>query len=570
MKTHISIVILILVVSSVIYSNSLDNSFQYDDAFNIVENTLIRDFKNIPAFFTKPVSSSSPRWKAGYRPLLMTSFTINYKLGKLNVRGYHIVNILFHIMNSVLVYVLIFTVLSLGEKKEELPENRSVKYIISLFVSLLFAVHPINTEAVNYIWQRSVLMASFFYLVTIILFIRYFKANKFIILFFSMISYALALLSKEIAISLPIIIMVIDLYFISGFNRDRFIQHFKKYHSLFLLITLLYLVMRFFGHGAIKEFSSPDKTGMFKYFITQPGVIIEYLKLIFFPGGLSIYHDYPVAKGITDVNVLFSLAVILLAILVSIKLIKVSRLASLFILWFFIVLLPTSSILPLHIIMNEHRLYLPCIGIFTAFTALLFKLIHDKPRRKFLIAFLSIIIIVFSMLTLKRNTEWKDEYTLWSETVRQYPENAHANNYLGMGIFDKGLIDRAIELFEKSVELVPGNSFFRNNLGSAYASKGLIDKAIMEFEEAIRLNPERYDVYNNLGNAYFLKKFYDRAIEYYKNAILLNPSNIDAYDNLIRTYSEKNMNAEAKEVYERALKIDPNSLKLRNLRVKFR
>jgi len=600
---QITNIILISVVSIIVYSNSFNNSFQYDDAFTIVDNILIRHIESIPQYFAKAVTSNPPKFgKLLYRPLTMTSFTLNYKLGGLNVAGYHIVNVLFHAANAILVYLLIIALLSINinneastgslpwqcpsvalpalpkfqrrrgvggssakaDKKKYVENNHS--YTTALFISLLWATHPINSEAVNYIWQRADVMATFFYLLSVILFLRSLVSNRHILFLLSIGAYIMALMSKETSITLPLIIMLIDLFLVSKFKKDIFIKQFKKYHFMFIFVTLMYLLIRFFYQGIITEFASPtgESPSMLKYFATQFNVIIKYITLIFIPKGLSIYHSIPIVENFMEIKMLMSIMAIILLILLSARLSKVHIISSLFMFWFFITLIPTSSILPGCIVMNEHRVYLPGIGIISALVILLYKFIPEKIHKNILPIFLSIIIILFSAITYNRNKDWKDEASLWSNTVKLYPNDGIAYNYLGMGLYKKGFIDKSIEAFEKAVKYRPNDSLIHNNLGAAYINKNMVDKAMEEFKKSVSLNPGQHDALNNLAGAFFLKGFYGEAIECYKKAIELNPFYIDAYANLGLCYSINKLYDEARNIYGKALEIDPNCISIKN------
>ncbi|GAI42910.1 unnamed protein product, partial [marine sediment metagenome] len=164
-------VILIIIIAFTVYSNTLNNDFTYDDDRTIVKNSLIRNLKNVPLFFIRPFSAGkeSAVLKIAYRPLVLTSFALNYKLGGLDVPGYHIVNILFHAANAVLVYMLIIILSGMEITGKKTQGKGGDICTAAFFASLLFAVHPVNTEAVNYIWQRSVLMVTFFCLSAMIL-----------------------------------------------------------------------------------------------------------------------------------------------------------------------------------------------------------------------------------------------------------------------------------------------------------------------------------------------------------------------------------------------------------------
>jgi len=535
--------IFIIVLSSfIVYLNSLNNGFIYDDIATIKENFAIRNPENIGVFFTNTINTagSSQVLQKTYRPLVMTTFALNYWIGKFNVAGY---NILFHTANAVLIYILIILLLGM-----ELNISQKKINVMAFFASLLFAVHPVNTEAVNYIWQRSELMASFFYLLAVVTFIRYRgKTLQYVLL---TVFYIMALISKEMAVTLPFILMLIDWYFMAGFNKRIFFNHFNKRYLPLIVITLTYSIYRLTGFGFFGDISDPSKEGVFNYFITQSRVILKYFQLIIIPVGFSIDHNFPVSRSIFDGKVIMSFIIIIIIILVGNYLAKYSKTTSLFMLWFFIILIPTSTVISLYpIIMNDHRIYLAGAGIITAIIILLFSYL---PGKKFIIIVTGMVLVLFSFLTIRRNIDWKDDISLWSATIKVSPGSFRAHDALGAAYLERGMLDEALKEKQKAIEINPNNVALYMNRGIAYGMKGQLENAMNDFDKAIELNPEDTDAYYNRGSLYGESGQYQKAIEDYTKAIELNPEDADAYYNRGITYHRSGRRQKAIEEFYQA------------------
>jgi len=389
---------LITAIGIIVYSNTIYSSFHFDDIPQIVENYIIRDIKNLTDIL------------AGQRGVTMATFALNYAVGGLNVLGYHVVNISIHILNGILFYMVLFLTLNYAQEKDKVDEEWS-KWI-AVFAAALFTVHPIQTQSVTYIVQRMESLASFFYLLALLLFIKGAEAQsqtKKAVLYSGVaLSYILSFYSKEIAITLPIMIVLYDLFFIAKGSGVKGLV--KRWHLyLALLGIMLYLSLKtIYGLGGFGDLSEEtagmgnmtvtvEKSAGFdvtvisplEYLFTQFNVILYYITLLFFPINQNLDYDFPVSMGlfeipkITEGTVLniplpppaVSLVILLSIIGAAFYLYRqanihhtpVARAASFFILWFFIILLPTSSFVPIIDVIFEHRVYLASAGFFVIF-----------------------------------------------------------------------------------------------------------------------------------------------------------------------------------------------------------
>jgi len=364
-RKNIIAVLLIGIVAVAIYSNSFDCSFHFDDQHAIVENYVVHRFD------LKQIFSSSSR------PVLDLTLAINYHFGKLNVFGYHLVNLLLHISNGIMLYFILLWTANLPSIREKYRER---SYRIALYASLIFIAHPIQTQAVTYIISRSSVLATTFYLLTLLLFIRAYSTNSTNKLYLvgAFFASCLGMGTKQIAATLPLTLLIYDFYFISDGNWKTLKDHYKAHLAMFSTIGVaVYLsasgLQKFVSFDYAKGVPMPSGVGdavtSWQYFLTQLHVIPYYIKLLFIPTNLNLDYDWPVTRSIDLPTVLFFILLAAIAAF-AVWVYRRSRLLSFGIIWFFVTLSVTSSFVVIYDVIFEHRLYLPSIG-FAIFVALM-------------------------------------------------------------------------------------------------------------------------------------------------------------------------------------------------------
>ena len=378
-QKHLLAIFLISALSAIIYSNSFDCSFHFDDQHAIVENYAIHRFD------LKEIFSSSNR------PVLDITLAVNYYFGKLNVFGYHLVNLLLHISNGIMLYFILFQTANLTSMKEKYGQRA---YRIALYASLIFIAHPIQTQAVTYIISRSSVLATTFYLLTILLFIQAFqKSSKLkaqslkLYLIGAFFASCLGMGTKQIAATLPLTLLIYDFYFISDANLKMLKEHYKVHIAMFSTMAVtIYLsasgLQKFVSFDYAKGVQMPfsESVTSFQYFMTQLHVIPYYIKLLFIPTNLNLDYDWPITRSIDLPTVMFF--ILLVAIVVfAVWAYRRARLLSFGIIWFFVTLSVTSSFVVIYDVIFEHRLYLPSIG-FAIFAALLISKISSLKWHK--------------------------------------------------------------------------------------------------------------------------------------------------------------------------------------------
>ncbi|TAL27407.1 MAG: hypothetical protein EPN94_01580 [Nitrospirae bacterium] len=375
---HLIRIIVIAFFTFLAYSNSFDSAFHFDDYSSIITHPYIKSINNIPYFF---YYNGSPLIS---RPVTMATFAVNFAIGGLDPFSYHVMNFFIHLANAILVYILLIFTL----------RNRSAKWMnISLLAALMFAVHPIQTQAVVYIVQRAEILSAFFYLLALVLFVKAslnkveakvkIKSSSTSTLTFyslSILSSVLAMGSKEIAGTLPVVILLYDFFFLSGGDIKALSRRWPV-HLLFFL-TLLPL-MYFMGVSLITSFISTDAVQLpptsiidpetssisrQEYFLTQFRVIWTYIKLLILPINQNLDYNYGLSRGLlAPLTTLFGVIGITALFGLAVFLFKRQKVISFFILWFFLILAPTSSVAVLPDVIFEHRMYLPSLGYFVIF-----------------------------------------------------------------------------------------------------------------------------------------------------------------------------------------------------------
>ena len=612
-------ILLIIALPLIAFLNTLDNTFVYDDVFTITDNYFIRDWGNFSAFFTDDYFKYSG--EATFRPVVTLSYFIDYSLWHLNPAGFHLTNILLHAVNVVLVYLLVSAV--------------SGSSTASFLTSILFALHPVLTETVNGISYREDILATTFFLGSILLFIQsaivrlsahdkvrnpQSKIHYYFLYILALFSYLLALCSKEMAITLPLIVFLLD--WLLG-DKSRIKKNTIKYYIGFILVSGFYLFLRFvwFHNPVEKQLTYPDNSFLVNL-LTMPKIFCSYIKLLFFP--ISFNAEYIIAHTKTPCAATFILGMIFLSVIgvITYKFYNHSRRLFFFMLWFFVTLAPMMNIMPIANIMAERYLYLPSVGFCAILAYILieiwrqiyvFILFKNTPHPnplpqgerelfsllppfsdnhltstpllmegeggddKFPSSFVNkrflgisplfktvlitcmvlILVIPYSLATIKRNKIWINPFIFWSKTVEDSPNSSRAHNNLGMIYLQKDKTDLAICEFQASIT-IESDPEYHHNLGMAYQKKGMKEEALQEYYRVLAVNPDSALTHNNMGNILIDKGRFDEGILKFKEAIRLKPSYYDAHYNLGLVYFKKGLLDASIGEFELAIHYEPD------------
>jgi tetratricopeptide (TPR) repeat protein len=537
-----------------IYSNTLGVPFCFDDAHNIEQNPHIRLTKLTFEELTR-AAFKSPR---SNRPIANLSFALNYYFHEYDVIGYHVVNIIIHIITAILLYFFLKTTLSLPVHSRKYKHHSSIAF----FATLIWLVHPIQTQSVTYIVQRMNSMAAMFYVLSILLYTkgRLAKDNEKSWPWFAGCTLAgiLSVSSKETAASLPFFIILYEWYFFQDHSKAWLRRHLASFAGILILFGLLAFV--YMGtnplEGILSTYAHRDFT-LTERVLTQFRVIIYYISLLVYPhpGQLNLLHDFRVSHSLIDpISTLVSAGAIVGSIGLAFYLAKKEPLISFSILWFFGNLMIESSVIGLEIIF-EHRTYLPSMFFFVIITILACRYV----KRDFLkAAVLGMAVLLLCLWTYERNRTWNDPVTFWSDVVRKSPHNARAYNSLGKCYIDKRAYSMALTNVKQAIRLNPRSIEAHNNLGNIYFHQGLYDLAIEMYRKALDMNPGHHITYNNIGAACSKKGDVKKAIDMYTQAITIKSDFALAYSNLGILYLDHGRADKAIPFLRRAIELDPN------------
>jgi protein O-mannosyl-transferase len=576
--------LLLALLAAAVYSNTFSASFHFDDQLNLIENPWIKQL-----FYLRDLSGS--------RYVGFLTFALNYHFGRLNVFGYHLVNLLIHIINGFLVYALVRLLFRASDTSG--ASGPTTAPWIALAAALLFVAHPIQTQAVTYIVQRFASLAAMFYLLTVVCYLYWRlsppdRKSRNLWYAGALIATILAMKTKENTFTLPFMLLLIEAVFFAPLIRRSWIRL-----APFLLTLPIIPLSRpgALGEGEAGFASDITDITRWDYLLTQFRVITTYLRLLIFPVHQNLDYDYPVSHSLFDPPVFFSflflsaLFVLALYLLFSSRFTSfASRLMAFGILWFFLTLSIESSIIPIRDVIFEHRLYLPSVGFWLAAGTLLVELFRRRPIVG--IVAVGALVTVFSVVTYQRNKVWQDELTLWTDVVEKSPQKARGYNNLGMAYaaqkqseeaiaqyqtalnlkvdlakarynlgnvyHDLGRLVEAIREYQTAINLQPDYAKAHNNLGLAYKEMGQYNRAIQEYKTALSNQPDYADPHNNMGNAYRDAGRFDEAIQEYKTAIRLNPDLAEAHNNLGNVYSVVRRFKEAVQEYEKASALSPD------------
>jgi len=604
------ILVVILLFSALvflIYSHTLRYPFAFDDFIGIKNEPAIRLTKLTPGSILQAARQSH----YSSRPVGCVSFAINYYFNEYNVVGYRFVNITIHILAGIFLYLVIKTTLHLlipqssdssiplcsqvtqapmfSRRK---PQSLNLQHI-AFFCALIWLVHPIQTQSVTYIIQRMTSMASMFYILSVLLYIRGRLAKKGPIQwsFFtgSALAGLLAIGSKQMAATLPLFLLLYEWYFFRGCSKIWIKQ--CAIFAAGALILLAIIVFLHLGTNPIEAILLPYEQRDFtmtQRLLSEFRVVVKYISLLVLPhpSRLNLDHHVPISTSlIHPPTTLFSIGIVLGLISFAVHAAKKRPFISFSILWFFGNLAIESSFLGLEL-MHEHRLYLPSM---LAVPMLVTACLQQVRRRWFAYGLLCSIIVVFSLWTYERNFVWKNDLALWkdsvakskvkarphnnfgralaerrrseeaiahfSQAVRINPDFWQAHDNLGLALAENNKFEEAIKHFHQALSIQPNNAQTYNNLGLSLAKTGNLKEAIKHFSQALQIEPNLAEAHNNMGLAMAQNGNFEDAIRHYSKAISIKADYAEAYNNLGRTLENQGRSEEAMNYYNKALQI---------------
>jgi len=504
-KPHFLRLFIIAAICLLVYSNSLKGRFLWDDDQLVLNNPDISNARFV-SIFLKPLSV---KFKNYYRPIQILSYKWDYFFWHFNPFGFHLTNVLIHIINALLVYAIIYII--------------SCDWKAAFFTGSIFSIHPLLSEPVNYISSRSDLLMGLFFLSALFFYIkikgslwknRYFYASLF--------SFTLAILSKEAALILPLILLIYTAMFL-GKEKRRTTPYFA--------IAILYIIVRV--AILVKSKYTATNLAFIPLLLSDIAVIAMYLKLIFLPFDLHKSWIMPWISSLKDYRLTLPFLMLATIAILCGVMIRKKKIFSFGILWFLVLLLPVLNIFfPVGVPLSEAWVYLASIGIFLSVASLLTNI---KPRSTRVIFYPLFILIIcfYGMLTIKRNELWAgNPIYFYKDILRHNASDIIVHYNLANVCFEQKLYAEAEEEYKRAISLDSHFADAHNSLCNMYVELGKLDQAIDECKEAIKIKPHFYLAHYNLGNAYFDKREYKNAIEAYQKATSLKPDFKEAFYNL--------------------------------------
>ncbi len=535
------------------YSNTFSVPFIYDDLGDIVENPAVHGFRDAQK---EPLSPGGVNLTS--RPVADLTFAANYALDGLNVRGYHVVNLLIHVLGALALFgVVRRTLTSAGLRERFLPHATSLAFV----VALLWLVHPLQTESVTYIVHRYESLLGLFFLLTLYAAIRGMESGKPGWFVASVLLSALGMATKERMVVAPVIVLLYDRAFFSGTFKEAL----RRRRSFYLGLAATWAVL------AVVILRAAHVAGGFGFGMTvleyariQVPAVVHYLQQAFWPHplvlhcGFSYENGRPILPGAAEVIP----CLIILSVLLATTVIAVLRRPQWGIpaAWFFLLLAPTSSVIPNWEAVEEHHTYLPLAGVIVLAVVGVYLLWRTAVGRRVGFAVAILCVAALGAATYARNHDYRSAVSIWEDTVSKRPLSPRARLCLGNALARSGRVPEAIEQYQLALQLNSDYADAHTNLGIALVGSGRAPEAVEHYREALRLNPKLPEAHVGLGVQLFEAGQTQEAVDHFRKAIRLNPNSANArysLGNALAATGPENI-GKAIQLFEEALWLRPD------------
>lgn len=515
----------------------------WDDDSYVVNNPAIQQlsWENIKTIF-------SSFYVSNYQPLSILSYALEFSIFKLKPAAYHITNLLFHLANIFLVFRLF----------KELKMSQVVCYT----VAILFAIHPTRVESVAWISERKDLMYALFYLLSLIYYVKFRSEQQLKIYLLSLGFFLCSLLSKSMAITLPVILVLIDIFLDRKFDPRKLLDKIP-FFALSIVFGLLALYSQSQQGEAMviaRDYGVFDRILLIFYGIGQ------YFSLVFAPFNLSAIQYYPIEPGDTmPVSAYVSVAAVIGLILLALKSKNYRFEIGFGLLFFFASIGIVLQFVPFgHAVIAERYTYLPYLGLFFIIGVYLDQLLKDPAKKSIVFAAAAIFLIYLATITYQRIPVWHNSITLFTDVVEKFPNSANAYWYRGNVYRDYKKLELAIKDYSKSIALAPAYDKAYFNRACALAALEKNEASLPDYDKTIELNAAYTPAYLNKANSLFALKRYDEALQLYQKAIAIDSSFQQAHLGMADVFIAKNEPAKAKPIYEQYLVQHPGDAKILN------
>jgi tetratricopeptide (TPR) repeat protein len=547
-RTRGRLVLPIVAAGLLAYANGLDGPFIYDDA-PLLEDRDIR--RLVPPW---QVIDASPYAGVAGRPVVHYSLALNYALGGLDVRGYHVLNLVVHLACTLVLLGVVRRTFDLaGGRLREASRG------LAAAVALIWMLHPLQTECVDYISQRSESIMGLFFLLTLYASIRALDADRrrsWTVV--AIASCALGMASKEVMVTAPLMVVLYDAAF-AGRPVARLLPERRALYAGLAACWIVLAGLMATGPRATSVGFSLG-TSALDYAKNQCVVVLDYLRLVVWPHPLVLDYGYPRALSLGDVA---PYATLLLALLAATAVLLVWRPRIGFpAAWTFLILAPTSSIVPIVTeIGAERRMYLPLAGPVVLAVAggylLIRQLRSGRNARRFGVALTLVLAALLAAGTVRRNRDYRSATSILRTAVAARPDNHRAHGNLGKALQLEGKLDEATAHYRRALDLRPDYPEGLNNLGSVFKAREQTDEAVEHFRRAIEVKPDYANAHYNLATTLQTLGRLAEAVVHYRQALRLEPDHARAHNNLGTALGSQGKLDEAILHLREALRLEP-------------
>ena len=484
--THL---LMIFACTFISYLPSFNNGFtNWDDQEYVTNNTEIRSFTkdSIAYQFTK-------YHMGNYHPITMLTYMVEYKIGELNPKIYHTTNFIIHILNAALVYFFIFLLCG--------------KNNIAFIVSLLFAIHPMHVESVAWVAERKDVLYAFFYFLSLCFYLKYRTDKKTSLYIFTFLTFVLALLSKAVAVTVPIVMLLIDYYFDKKITTKNLISKIP-----FLVLSIVFGIIAVKAQESAKAIGELETYNLFERFLFLSYSLVMYIGKVIAPFGLSAFCDYPLKINGSYSSIFYAAPVLLLLIGGGLfVLVKKFHEAFYGILFFFITIFLVLQLLPVGgAIISERYTYIPYVGLFFIIASLYEN--NSGKYKQVLTIGGTACIIAFAYLTYERCKIWKDSISVWNDVIEHTTTSPKAYNNRGDAYNIAKQYELALKDLDRCIQLKYDYPDAYYNRGLCYYYLGKYPEAIRDYDSAIQYNPELAVAWFNRSGTYYALKNYPQAL----------------------------------------------------------
>jgi len=534
---------LAVVLAALVYLNALHNPFVYDDQRLIVSNQSLQHLTDLRAIVLHEVT----------RPLVNFSYALDYTIWGRTPFGFHLTSVLRHLLNVVLVYLLAWRVTDDRSRRGPAAVDQPSPGVVAFSTAVLFAVHPMMTEAVGYVAGRAEVICATFFLTAVLAMRWWMIGGRVGWLVASIVAWMLALASKEVAVMFPFVILAYDRLVCPGSNEDRR-WRLLHLHLPFYVVAVIAVVVRLVVFTQLE-----NATGVkviWAYALAEVDVVRRYLMLLlmFTPNGQAVFHAVPIIGSVLTMSALLAIGTLAFLVSLVVVLYRAGRPAASFgLLWFVLLLVPSAALVvfdrgeP----MAERRVYLASVGLFIALSTgigwLSVRFGQSRPVLRWTFR-VTVALAVLSLAghTVIRNAVWSSPVSLWADAAEKAPDHWYPALLLGESLHAAGRHSEAVAAFRRSIQLRPGEAGTYGRAGICLVELDRLDEAKGMFESMRKIDPWAPDGTNGLGTVALARGQIDLARLEFLETLQNDPLNVRARVGLVAVEERSGHPAEAR------------------------